>query len=179
MESTGVYWKPVFNILEGALPVMLVNAQHVKGLPGRKTDVQDCEWLADLHLHGLVKPSFIPPPEIRALRELVRTRTTLTQDRSRQVNRVAKVLEDANIKLGSVASDILGVSGRAMLDALVAGQTDAAALAELAVGRLRSKKSELVQALQGFVKPHHRLLLRTHLALIDAYNKGLDDLGGD
>jgi len=176
MESTGVYWKPVFNILEGTLPVMLVNAQHARGLPGRKTDVQDCEWLADLHLHGLVKPSFIPPPEIRVLRDLVRTRTTLRQDRSRQVNRIAKILEDANIKLGSVASDILGVSGRAMLDALVAGETDAAALAGLAVGRLRSKKTELVQAMQGFTKPHHRLLLRTHLDLIDAYNKSLDEL---
>lgn len=176
MESTGVYWKPVFNILEAALPVTLVNAQHVKGLPGRKTDVQDCEWLADLHLHGLVKPSFIPPPEIRELRDLVRTRTTLTQDRSRQVNRIAKILEDANIKLGSVASDILGVSGRAMLDALVAGETDATVLAGLAVGRLRSKKAELVQALQGFTRPHHRLLLRTHLALIDAYSKSLDEL---
>src|SRR5574337_720997 len=133
MESTGVYWKPVFNILAVALAVVLMNAQHVKGLPGRKTDVQDCEWLAELHLYGLVKPSFIPPVEIRELRELVRTRTTLLADRARQVNRIAKVLEDANIKLGSVASDILGVSGRAMLEAIVAGQTNPAELAELAV----------------------------------------------
>ncbi len=173
MESTGVYWKPVFNILEGALQVVLVNAQHVKGLPGRKTDVQDCEWLAELHLHGLVKPSFIPTPEIRALRDLVRTRTTLTQDRARQVNRIAKVLEDANIKLGSIASDILGVSGRAMLEALVAGETNPAQLATLAVGRLRSKQTDLQQALQGFIKPHHRLLIQTHLRLIDAFDASL------
>ena len=173
MESTGVYWKPVFNILEGAMKVVLVNAQHVKGLPGRKTDVQDCVWLAELHLHGLVKPSFIPTPDIRELRELVRTRTTLTQDRSRQVNRIAKVLEDANIKLGSVASDILGVSGRAMLDAIVAGQTNALELAELALGRMRSKKTALQQALHGFVKPHHRLLIQTHLSLIDAFDASL------
>lgn len=173
MESTGVYWKPVFNILEGALKVVLVNAQHVKGLPGRKTDVQDCEWLAELHLHGLVKPSFIPPPDIRELRELVRTRTTLRQDRARHVNRIAKVLEDANIKLGSVASDILGVSGRAMLDAIVAGQTNAAELAQLAVGRLRSKQTELQQALHGLIKPHHRLLIQTHLQLIDAFDASL------
>jgi transposase len=173
MESTGVYWKPVFNVLEGALQVVLANAQHVKGLPGRKTDVQDCEWLAELHLHGLIKPSFIPTPDIRELRELVRTRTTLTRDRARHVNRIAKVLEDANLKLGSVASDILGVSGRAMLDAIVAGQTDAAELAALAVGRLRSKKTELQQALQGFIKPHHRLLIQTHLKLIDAFDASL------
>jgi transposase len=173
MESTGVYWKPVFNILEGALKVVLVNAQHVKGLPGRKTDVQDCEWLAELHLHGLVKPSFIPTVEIRELRELVRTRTTLRQDRARQVNRIAKVLEDANLKLGSVASDILGVSGRAMLEAIVAGQTNPAELARLAVGRLRSKPTELQQALHGFVKPYHRLLIQTHLQLIDAFDASL------
>jgi len=176
MESTGVYWKPVFNILEGALKVVLVNAHHVKGLPGRKTDVQDCEWLAELHLHGLTRPSFIPPSEIRELRELVRTRTTLKQDRARHVNRIAKVLEDANIKLGNVASDILGVSGRAMLDAIVAGQTNAAELAQLAVGRLRSKQTALQQALHGFVKPHHRLLIQTHLQLIDAFDASLDAL---
>jgi transposase len=173
MESTGVYWKPVFNVLEGSLPAVLVNAQHVKGLPGRKTDVQDCEWLAELHMHGLVKPSFIPTPDIRELRELVRTRTTLTRDRARQVNRIAKVLEDANIKLGSVATDILGVSGRAMLDAIVTGQTDAAELAGLAVGRLRRKHTALQQALQGFIQPHHRLLIQTHLKLIDAFDASL------
>jgi len=173
MESTGVYWKPVFNILEGALRVVLANAQHVRGLPGRKSDVRDCEWLADLHLHGLVKPSFIPRPDIRELRDLVRTRTTLKQDRARHVNRIAKVLEDANLKLGSVASDILGVSGRAILEALVAGQTNAAELAHLAVGRLRSKSTELQQALHGFIKPHHRLLIQTHLTLIDALDASL------
>src|SRR5439155_20113833 len=122
MESTGVYWKPVFNLLEPLMKVVLANAQHVKGLPGRKTDVQDCEWLADLHLHGLIRASFIPPIEIRELRDLVRTRTKLVGERAQHVNRVQKVLEDANIKLGSVATDVLGVSGRAMLEQIIAGQ---------------------------------------------------------
>ena len=176
MESTGVYWKPVFNILEAGVAVVLVNAQHVKGLPGRKTDVQDCEWLADIHLHGLVRPSFIPPAEIRELRELVRTRTTLTAERARHVNRIQKVLEDANLKLGSVAADVLGVSGRAMLDQLVAGHDDPVALAELARGRLKSKKAQLREALQGRVRLHHRLLLKTHLGLIDQLNATLATL---
>jgi transposase len=168
MESTGVYWKPVFNVLEGGVKVVLVNAQHVKGLPGRKTDVQDCEWLAELHLHGLVRASFIPPREIRELRDLVRTRTKLIAERAQHVNRIQKVLEDANIKLGSVAADVLGVSGRLILDQLVAGQTDPTALAELARGRLRSKREALRQALEGRMRPHHRVLLRTHLQLIDS-----------
>jgi transposase len=173
LESTGVYWKPVFNILEAGVAVVLVNAQHVKGLPGRKTDVQDCEWLADLHLHGLVKPSFIPPVDIRELRELVRTRTTLTAERARHANRIQKVLEDANIKLGSVAADVLGVSGRAMLAELVAGHDDPAALAKLVRGRMRSKQSQLQEALEGRVRPHHRLLLKTHLELVDQLNAAI------
>lgn len=176
MESTGVYWKPVFNILEGALKVVLVNAQHCRGLPGRKTDVKDCEWIAELHLHGLVRPSFIPAPEIRELRDLVRTRTTLIADRSRQVNRVQKVLEDANIKLGNVAADVLGVSGRAMIEGLIVGEADTKALAELARGRMRSKRAELEEALTGKVKPHHRLLLRTHLSVIDGMNAAIEAL---
>jgi transposase len=161
MESTGVYWKPVFNILEGALNVVLINAQHCRGLPGRKTDVKDCEWIAELHMHGLVRPSFIPAPEIRELRDLVRTRTTLIADRSRQVNWVQKVLEDANIKLGNVATDVLGVSGRLMIERLIAGETDAKILATLARGRMRSKRPALQDALEGRVKAHHRLLLKT------------------
>ena len=176
MESTGVYWKPVFNILEGAMKVVLVNAQHVKALPGRKTDVQDCVWLAELHLHGLVQPSFIPPVEIRELRDLVRTRTKLIAERAQHVNRIQKVLEDANIKLSSVASDVLGVSGRAMLDRLVADDAAPEALAELARGRMRPKRSELQAALTGRVRPHHRLLLRTHLRMIDSLEAAIAGL---
>lgn len=168
MESTGVYWKPVFNILEPAMKVVLVNAQHVKGLPGRKTDVHDCEWLGELHLHGLVKASFIPPRPIRELRDLVRTRTKLTAERAQHVNRIQKVLEDANLKLASVATDVLGVSGRLMLDRLVAGESDPQILAGLARGRMRSKRPQLAEALTGHVRPHHRLLIRTHLGLIDS-----------
>jgi transposase len=167
MESTGVYWKPVFNLLEPLVKVVLANAQHVKALPGRKTDVKDCEWLADLHLHGLIRPSFIPPVEIRELRDLVRTRTKLIGERAQHVNRVQKVFEDANIKLGSVASDVLGVSGRAMLEGIIAGETDPKALADQARGRLRSKHPLLLEALRGRVRAHHRLLLQTHLGLID------------
>lgn len=179
MESTGVYWKPVFNILEGAMKVVLVNAQHIKALPGRKTDVQDCEWIAELHLHGLVRPSFIPAPEIRELRDVVRTRTTLIADRSRQVNRIQKVLEDCNIKLSSVATDVVGVSGRAMIERLIAGDTDPMALAELARGRMRSKREELRDALEGKVKPHHKLLLKTHLGVIDSMNAAIAQLTAD
>lgn len=176
MESTGVYWKPLFNVLEPSLPVVLANAQHVKALPGRKTDVQDCVWLADLHLHGLIKPSFIPSAEIREVRDLVRTRTTLISERSRHVNRMQKVLEDANVKLASVASDVVGASGRAMLDALLAGETDPRVLAEMAKGRLRQKRAALAEALEGRVRPHHRLLLRTHLNLIDGLDASIASL---
>ncbi len=176
LESTGVYWKPVFNLLEGGLRVVLVNAQHIKALPGRKTDVQDCEWIAELHLHGLVRASFIPPPEIRELRDLVRTRTKLIGERSQHANRIQKVLEDANIKLGNVASDVLGVSGRAMLERLVAGEADPQSLAELARGRMRAKRPELREALTGRVRPHHRLLLRTHLTLTDQFDAAIATL---
>jgi len=176
MESTGVYWKPVFNIVESSVKVVLANAQHVKALPGRKTDVQDCEWLAELHLHGLIRASFIPSPEVRELRDLVRTRTKLIGERARHANRIQKVLEDANIKLGSVASDVLGVSGRAMLDRLVAGETDPQALAEEARGRMRSKRPALREALEGRIRPHHRLLLRTHLGLMDSLDAAMSAL---
>jgi transposase len=176
MESTGVYWKPIYNLLEGAMDVSLVNAQHIKALPGRKTDVKDCEWIGDLLLHGLVKASFIPPREIRELRDLVRTRTTLIRDRTRQVNRIQKILEDANIKLGSVASDVLGVSGRAMLDRMVAGETDPSTLAALAKGRMRSKRDQLKEALWGRMRDHHRLLLRTHLKVIDSLDASVAEL---
>jgi len=167
MESTGDYWKPVFNILEDTFAVWLVNAQHVKHVSGRKTDVKDSEWLAELMLHGLLKPSFIPPKPQRALRELTRYRTRLVQERARVVNRVQKLLEGANIKLSSVASDIMGVSARAMLAEIVAGQTDAEQMADLARGRMRSKIVELEKALTGIVQPHHRFVLAQQLDHID------------
>jgi transposase len=163
MESTGVYWKPVFHILEDRFEVMLVNAQHIKRVPGRKTDVKDAEWIAQLLQHGLLSPSFIPPPPIRELRDLTRQRTQLVRERATVANRIQKVLEDANIKLASVASDPLGVSGRAMIRAMIAGQDDPGALAELARRRLRGKIPELRQALHGRVTDHHRFLLRTLL----------------
>ena len=168
MESTGVYWKPVFNILEGRVPVMLVNAQRLKTVPGRKTDVKDAEWIAQLLQYGLLSPSFIPPPAIRELRELTRQRTELIRDRAAVVNRIHTVLEDANIKLASVASDVLGVSGRAMLGAIVAGCEDPEDLAELAKRSLRGKIPELKQALQGRITEHHRFLLKALLDQIDA-----------
>jgi transposase len=163
MESTGVYWKPVFNILEGGVHVILVNAEHVKQVPGRKTDVKDCQWLAQLLQHGLLKASFVPPEPIRELRDLTRQRTQLIQERSAAANRIQKVLEDANIKLASVATDVLGASGRDMLQALIAGETDPAKLADLARKRLREKIPQLELALRGRVTEHHRFLLRLHL----------------
>ena len=168
MESTGVYWKPVFNLLEGRFAVLLVNAQRLKNVPGRKTDVKDAEWIAQLLQYGLLSPSFIPPPEIRQLRDLTRQRTELIRDRAAVVNRIHKVLEDANIKLASVASDILGVSGRAMLGAIVAGCDDPDALAELAKKQLRGKIPELKRALHGRITEHHRFLLKALLDQIDA-----------
>lgn len=159
MESTGVYWKPVLNVLEGSCPVMVVNARHIKQVPGRKTDKADCAWIASLLRHGLLQASFVPELEVRQLRDLCRMRTTLVRDRVQVGNRLRKVLEDANIKLDSVASDALGVSGRAMIEALAKGVKDPVALAELAQGRLRKKRPELEKALEGQVTPHHRFLL--------------------
>jgi transposase len=167
MESTGEYWKPVYDLLEGNVAVLVVNAQHVKHVPGRKTDVQDAAWLAELLVHGLLKASFIPPKPQRDLRDLTRYRVTLVEERARVVNRVQKVLENANIKLASIATDVLGVSGRQMLEALVAGQTDAATMAELAKGRLRTKLLLLEQALTGVVDTQHRFLIAQHLMHID------------
>ncbi len=156
MESTGVYWRPVFNLLEGNFEVILVNAQHMKAIPGHKTDIKDSEWIADLLRHGLLKASFIPPKPIRDLRDLLRFRKSLVQQRAQTINRVQKVLETANIKLSSVATNVLGKSGRDMLDALMAGVSDAETLAELARGRLRGKLPALRQALEGRVEPNHR-----------------------
>jgi len=160
MESTGVYWKPVFNILESRFAVMLVNAQHIKQVPGRKTDVKDCAWIAQLLQHGLLRASFVPPPPIRELRDLTRQRAQLIAEKATAAKRIQKVLEDANIKLASVATDVLGVSGRAMLEAMIAGQDDAEQLADKARRRLRKKIPERQTALQGRVTEHHRFQLR-------------------
>jgi transposase len=177
MESTGVYWKPVFNILEGGVHVILVNAEHIKQVPGRKTDVKDCQWIAQLLQHGLLKASFVPPRPIRELRDLTRQRTQLLQERAAAANRIQKVLEDANIKLASVATDVLGVSGRDMLEALIAGETDPGKLAGLARRRLRGKIPALRQALQGRVTDHHRFLLRTHLDHVEHLDELIGRLG--
>ena len=164
MECTGVYWKPVYAILEGLFELMLVNAHHIKNVPGRKTDVKDAEWIAQLLQYGLLRASFVPPQPVRELRDLTRQRAQLVRDRATVVNRVHKVLEGANIKLASVATDVLGKSGRAMIAALIAGEADPGALAELARGRLKGKRPELRRALQGRVTPHHRFQLQ---ALMD------------
>jgi transposase len=176
MESTGVYWKPVFNLLDGRFAILVVNAERIKAIAGRKTDVQDAEWLADLLRHGLLKGSFIPCEILRELRDLTRYRTKLGDERKSEINRVQKVLEDANIKLASVASDVMGVSGRAMLAELVQGQTEAATMAELARGRLRDKLDLLQQALSGRVRPHHRFRLAQHLAHIDYLDAAIAEL---
>jgi transposase len=163
MESTGVYWKPVWNVLEPAgFELLLANAQEVKVVPGRKTDQKDSHWIADLHKHGLLRNSFVPPRMIRDLRDLTRTRAILTQEHTSVCNRIQKVLEDANIKLGSVASDVFGASGRAILQKLMKEDTSAEALADLSKGRLRKKIPQLRRALEGRVTPHHRLLITGH-----------------
>jgi transposase len=168
LESTGVYWQPVYNILEAeARTIVLVNAQHIKAVPGRKTDAKDSEWLADLLRHGLLRASFIPPAPIRELRDLTRYRKTLVQERARETTRLQKILEGANLKLASVATNVLGVSGRDMLNALVAGEDDPEVLAELARMSLRKKLPQLRQALTGRVKPHHRVLIAQILGHID------------
>jgi transposase len=171
MESTGVFWKPIYNILEGQFEILLVNARHVKNVPGRKTDVKDCEWLAQLLQCGLLRGSFIPPLPQRELRDLTRMRTQLTHEMSSVANRVHKVLEDANIKLGLVATDILGVSGRRMIAALIDGETDTAKMADLACRRLRQKIPLLQLALDGKVTDHHRFLLKglmDHLSYLES-----------
>lgn len=179
MESTGVYWKPIYNILEGQLEVVVVNAQHLKGVPGRKTDVMDSEWLAECYQLGLLRPSFIPPAPVREVRDLTRYRTSLIRDRARTVNRLQKVLEDANIKLAGVVTDIQGVSAWAMLQAIVAGNTDPEALANLAKGLLRKKREQLVAALSGRVKPHHRFLLAEQLSQIEYVDEAIQRISAE
>jgi transposase len=176
MESTGVYWKPVYNVLEGQFELLVVNAQHLRAVPGRKTDTSDAEWIADLLQHGLLRGSFVPPAPQRELRELTRYRGSLIRERTRTINRLQKVLEVANIKLASVTSDIVGVSARAMLQALLQGQTDPIALADLARGRLRHKREALQQALTGLLKPHHRFMIASHLEHIDYLDQAIEQV---
>lgn len=167
MESTGVYWQPIWNLLEGQFELLLVNPQHIKAVPGRKSDVRDCEWLANLLRHGLVQSSFVPERDLRELRASTRYRSSLVRERTAEVNRLQKTLEGANIKLASVVSDVTGVSARAMLEQLLAGEQDAAALVQLAHGRLRPKLADLERALTGQFRPHQRFLVAQQLAHID------------
>jgi transposase len=174
MEATGVYWKPVYNLLEGAIELLVVNAAHIKAIKGRKTDVRDAEWIADLLQHGLLKASFIPTTDQRELRKLTRYRTCLVQERTRAVNRLQKTLEDTNLKLGDVVSDIMGKSARTILEALLSGQTDPVVLADLARGRLKAKRTQLEEALVGTLKSHHRFLLTEQLLLIDTLDEAIE-----
>jgi len=184
MEATGVYWKPAWHRLEGRFELVLANARHLKRVPGRKTDVKDAEWIAQLLQHGLIAASFVPPRPIRELRDLTRERTQLIRHRAALANRLQKVLEDADIKLASVVTDVLGKTGRAILMALVAGQDDPAKLAELACGSLRKKRPQLREALRGSVSEHHRFLLRSLLDrvrqaedMIERYSLRLGEVG--
>jgi transposase len=177
MESSGVYWKPVWAILEGRFDLTLANAAHIKNVPGRKTDQKDAEWIAELLRHGLIRKSFVPPVAVQDLRELTRYRAQVTGERTAVGNRIRKLLEGANIKLGSVASDVMGVSGQRMLDAIVAGESDPHRLADLALGQLRKKYGRLVVALDGRLRDHHRRLLRLQLAnwrFLDRLTEELD-----
>ncbi len=176
MESTGVFWKPIWNVLEGELELLLVNAQHIKAVPGRKTDIKDAEWIADLLQHGLLRASFVPPRPQRELRDLTRYRSSLAADRARLVNRMQKVLEDTNIKLTSVATDITGKSGQAILRALLDGEQDPEKLADLALGRMRAKREQLAQAVQGTLGDHHRFLLQSQLRQLDFLDRQIAEL---
>ena len=176
MEATGVYWKPVWHVLEGSFDLVLANAQHVKNVPGRKTDVNDAMWLADLLAHGLVRGSFVPPEPIQEMRDLTRTRKQLVREVAQHTQRIQKALEDANIKLSSVISNVLGVTGRAILHAIIEGEVEPEALAALARPGIKAQPAELVEALRGRVTPHHRFLLKLHLAQIDSLQTAVRDL---
>lgn len=176
MEATGVYWKPVWHVLEGSFELVLANAQHVRNVPGRKSDVNDATWLSDLLAHGLVRGSFVPPTPIQEVRDLTRTRKQLAREVIQHGNRIERVLEDTNIKIASVISDLLGKSGRAILDALVAGETDPQKLLALCSTRLKASRKALTEALRGRVTDHHRFLLKLHLAQVDLLKQGIRDL---
>jgi transposase len=176
MEATGVYWKPVYNLLEGHFDLVVANARHIKAVPGRKTDVKDAEWIADLLRHGLLRSSYVPPPELREIRALLRYRVKLVNARSGERNRVTKLLESCNIKLSSVASDVFGLSGRLMLDALKRGQASPEEMAELAKGRMRSKLPLLKLALEGRMEDHHRQLLSIQLDRLERFDRDLKQM---
>jgi transposase len=176
MESTGVYWKPIWHVLEGQFDLILANALHIRSVPGRKTDVNDAMWIADLLAHGLIRSSFVPPVAIHELRDLTRTRKQLVREVAQHTLRIQKVLEDANLKLTSVISDVLGMSGRAMIEAIIRGEQDADKLADLSQGRLKASRAAVVAALQGRVTPHHRFLLRLHLTHVDAVNAAVREV---
>jgi transposase len=173
MEATGVYWKPVWHVLEGHFELVLANAAHVKNVPGRKTDVNDATWLADLLAHGLIRASFVPPVAVQELRTLTRTRKQFVRERGSHAQRIEKILEDANLKLSVVLSDILGKSGRAVLQALIDGQTNPEQLAACVVGRVKASRAELLEALHGRVSPHHRFMLKLHLDHIGTLDKAI------
>jgi transposase len=168
MEATGVYWKPVWHVLDEVFELVLANAAHIRNVPGRKSDVTDAAWIADLLAHGLIRSSFVPPPAVQALRDLTRTRKQLVRELAQHTQRIQKTLEDANIKLGTVISNVVGVSGRAILEATIAGETDPEVLAARGDGRLQCARDALVEALQGRVTAHHRFVLRQHLQLVDS-----------
>jgi transposase len=176
MESTGVYWKPVWHVLEGSVELVLANAMHIRNIPGRKSDVNDATWIADLLAHGLIRASFVPPAPIQELRDLTRTRRQLVREIAQHTLRIQKVLEDANVKLTGVVSEVLGTSGRAILDALVEGETDPERLLARTTGRLKTPRSVLLDALHGRVTAHHRFLLQLHLTQIDALEAAVRDV---
>jgi len=173
MEATGVYWKPIWHILEGSFELVLANAMHIKNVPGRKTDVNDAMWIADLLAHGLIRGSFVPPTSIQELRALTRTRKQLVREKAQHVQRIQKTLEDANFKIASVIADIMGTSGRAMLEAIIAGETDPERLVALTRGRLKASRATLVEALRGRATQNHRFLLKLHLDQIDALDRAI------
>jgi transposase len=176
MEATGVYWKPVWHVLDGLFTLVLANAMHIRNVPGRKTDVNDATWIADLLAHGLIRSSFVPPAPVQELRDLTRTRKQLVGEIARHTLRIQKALEDANLKLTRVVSDLLGTSGRAILRALIAGETDPERLADLTTGRLKASRAQLVEALQGRVTAHHRFLIELHLTQIEALETAVQTL---
>jgi transposase len=179
MEATGVYWKPIWAVLAEAFALVLANAQHVKNVPGRKTDVNDAMWLADLLAHGLIRASFVPPLAVQALRDLTRTRKQLTREKAAHVQRIDKLLQAANLKLGSVLADIMGASGRAVLDALAAGESDPERLADHIRTRIRATRTEVIEALRGHLSAHQRLLLRLHLGQVDALDAAIAQIDAE
>jgi len=176
MEATGVYWKPVWHVLEGDFTLILANAMHIRNVPGRKSDMNDATWIANLLAHGLIQSSFVPPAPLQQLRDLTRTRKQLMRELTRHTQRIQKTLEDANLKVTHVMSNIMGVSGRAILDALVTGETDPERLADLTRGRLKATRTELVHALHGRVTDHHRFMIKLHLTQIDALDAAVQDI---